>query len=527
VSWALVIWVTALVSASAAQADGGAERRFRQYCAACHGLTGAGDGPNARNLDPPPRDLTDRRYMRRLTDGHLLRVIRDGGEAAGKSRLMPPWGRTLPAEEIAGLVAFVRSLPDRAVPSPPPPGEALAAELNCAGCHEIPGQHQAEVAPDLDRAGMKLRREWVVAFLRRPGKIRPIGFVPLSRSRMPSFELSEREAEAITEFLMALGTDSIPGSTRSAPLADAVRRGEQLFKTRYPCLACHRLQGMGGEVGPDLTEVGARLTEAWLTQWLQGPQRLHPAASMVNLALPESEAEAVARYLLSLKAAVPAGSPARVDRAWLRAEGEMLVRDLGCAGCHRIASVTQGAAEVPKLQGVGDKLRPDWVAGYLRTPIPVRPWLRSRMPAFQLSASEGQVLVEYLQSLRDHRLVPLPKRLMFSGSPSPVLAEAGRRLVSLDYLACVSCHVSGARSPEGPREEWAPDLVLAGRRLQPDWIVRWLQEPQRFQPGTRMPSFFADDRSGPEDVLGGDEGAQILALRDYLVSLGMTGGGQP
>lgn len=529
--WAVAgvaLWISlmVLVSPSAANEDG-ATGLFRRYCAACHGLTGTGDGPNARNLDPPPRDLTDRRYMRRLTDGHLTHVIRDGGEAAGKSRLMPAWGKTLTAAEIAGLVAFLRSLPDRPAPPVPSPGEALAAELNCAGCHDLPGQRRAEVAPDLDRAGMKLRREWVVAFLRLPGKIRPIGFVPLSRSRMPSFELSEREADAITEFLMAQGTGSIAGSTRSAASADAVRRGEQLFKTRYPCLACHRLQGMGGEVGPDLTEVGARLTEAWLTEWLQGPQQLHPAASMVNLALPESEAEAVARYLLSLKAAAPAGSSARVDRARLGAEGEMLVRDLGCAGCHRIASVTQGVPEVPKLQGVGDKLRPDWVAGYLRTPIPVRPWLRSRMPAFQLSESEGQVLAEYLQSLRDHRLVPLPKGLMFSGRPSAALAEAGRRLASREYLACVSCHVSGAQTPEGPREGWASDLVLAGRRLQPDWIVRWLQDPQRFQAGTRMPNYFPDDRSGPEDILGGNEEEQILALRDYLVSLGMTGGGQP
>jgi hypothetical protein len=37
-------------------------------------------------------------------------------------------------------------------------------------------------------------------------------------------------------------------------------------------------------------------------------------------------------------------------------------------------------------------------------------------------------------------------------------------------------------------------------------------------PGTKMPSFFP---GGPPDVLGGDDEAQIRALRDYVVSLGL------
>src|SRR5690606_31467889 len=32
---------------------------YQQYCATCHGTTGAGDGPAAAALDPPPIDFTD------------------------------------------------------------------------------------------------------------------------------------------------------------------------------------------------------------------------------------------------------------------------------------------------------------------------------------------------------------------------------------------------------------------------------------------------------------------------------------
>ena len=63
----------------------------------------------------------------------------------------------------------------------------------------------------------------------------------------------------------------------------------------------------------------------------------------------------------------------------------------------------------------------------------------------------------------------------------------------------------------------------AGRRLNPDWIVRWFQDPERLSPGTKMPNFFADERSGPEEILDGDEERQMLALRDYILSLGGAG----
>ncbi|MGH7480055.1 MAG: hypothetical protein ACREJ8_10795, partial [Candidatus Methylomirabilales bacterium] len=80
--------------------------------------------------------------------------------------------------------------------------------------------------------------------------------------------------------------------------------------------------------------------------------------------------------------------------------------------------------------------------------------------------------------------------------------------------------VEGDNKPEGPPEGWAPDFLLARRRLRPEWVVTWLKDPQKVQPGTQMPSFFLDESSGPDEILGGDEQKQILALREYLLSLG-------
>lgn len=82
---------------------------FRHYCAACHGDEGHGDGLNAYNLDPRPRDLADPAFRRSRSDDDLAAIIRSGGGTAGLSTGMPPWGRTLGERRIRNLVAYLRS----------------------------------------------------------------------------------------------------------------------------------------------------------------------------------------------------------------------------------------------------------------------------------------------------------------------------------------------------------------------------------------------------------------------------------
>ena len=84
---------------------------FRHYCATCHGEEGHGDGFNAYNLDPKPRDLADSAFHAKRSDDDLAAVIRSGGGAAGLSTGMPPWGRTLKERKIRNLVDYLRTLP--------------------------------------------------------------------------------------------------------------------------------------------------------------------------------------------------------------------------------------------------------------------------------------------------------------------------------------------------------------------------------------------------------------------------------
>lgn len=102
------------IPAAAAEPIGDAARGakdYATYCAVCHGVGGEGDGPLASRLEPKPSDHTDAEAMARLSDAELFRLLKEGGAAVGRSPLMLPWGKTLSDERIAGLVAYLRTLP--------------------------------------------------------------------------------------------------------------------------------------------------------------------------------------------------------------------------------------------------------------------------------------------------------------------------------------------------------------------------------------------------------------------------------
>ena len=83
---------------------------FSYYCQTCHGETGAGDGFNAFNLDPKPRDLSDPAFQKKKSDQDLEDAVRRGGSGVGLTALMPPWGKTLSDREVAEVVRYVRTL---------------------------------------------------------------------------------------------------------------------------------------------------------------------------------------------------------------------------------------------------------------------------------------------------------------------------------------------------------------------------------------------------------------------------------
>lgn len=97
---------------------------YSHYCQTCHGESGAGDGFNAFNLDPRPRDLSDPAFQKKKSDADFADAIRRGGAGVGLSALMPPWGRTLSSRQIDQVILYMRTLGKPEAPERP--GDAKA-----------------------------------------------------------------------------------------------------------------------------------------------------------------------------------------------------------------------------------------------------------------------------------------------------------------------------------------------------------------------------------------------------------------
>jgi cytochrome c oxidase cbb3-type subunit III len=87
---------------------------YEHYCQICHGDSGRGDGFNAAMLNPPPRNFTDENSWNQTDDRQFFAAISNGGQAVGKSVLMPAWGRTLSDQQIRDVIAYLRTVPQRA-----------------------------------------------------------------------------------------------------------------------------------------------------------------------------------------------------------------------------------------------------------------------------------------------------------------------------------------------------------------------------------------------------------------------------
>jgi mono/diheme cytochrome c family protein len=423
-------------------------------------------------------------------------------------------------------------------------GRELVDSIGCRGCHGIGADESPallgenkDVAPNLAAIAEKTNPRWLYHWIKNPS-----GYSHMAR--MPSLRLTDDEARAIASFLATLGRPE-----RDEQLvarlddADTIAAGKSLVR-KYGCFGCHEVTGMENEsrIGVELSTFASKPLEElffgnhtdipftwddWTYHKLKSPrtyatERIEQV--MPNFQLSDADIRALRIFLKSrIDEDVPSAYLANTERSARIMRGRRLVARYNCVGCHviegdggaiRARYEEQPTLAPPILTGQGAKVQPDWFFGFLKEPIPLRPWLKVRMPTFPLSDEDATALVEYFMAVDE---VETPYFHVVAAQIPPEHVEAGRTLVSDDYFACFSCHQQGDRKPEGPEEGWAPDLSLARERLNPDWIIRWIRNPQAVQPGTKMPSFYP---GGPDDVFEGDEERQIRALRDYIMLLG-------
>jgi mono/diheme cytochrome c family protein len=100
----------------------GGSKLYDEYCVACHGLEGRGDGPIAAYLsDFAPSDLTTDSLVARQGWDTLFERMKTGfGTAHGTK--MPPWDLVLTDAELWDLVAYMATMQPEQLSTPFPSG---------------------------------------------------------------------------------------------------------------------------------------------------------------------------------------------------------------------------------------------------------------------------------------------------------------------------------------------------------------------------------------------------------------------
>lgn len=235
------------------------------------------------------------------------------------------------------------------------------------------------------------------------------------------------------------------------------------------CRGCHKVGGVGGDDGPDLTRVGTkdpgrldfthvpgeRSVAAWMREHFRSPAALVPGSAMPALGLDESEIELLTYYMLSLRrSSVPEAfwpkDRIRAERFGERefaTDGATLYGSF-CAACHGPRGEGMRYPGMPAFPAIGN---PDFLsladdAFLIATLTHGRPG--RRMPAWGeqeggLRPAEIEAVVRHVRAAAGGVAPepdPRPRRWVTGD------AKEGARLYAMN---CALCHGDRGQGAEG------------------------------------------------------------------------------
>lgn len=165
-----------------------------------------------------------------------------------------------------------------------------------------------------------------------------------------------------------------------------------------------------------------------------------------------------------------------VPEAELLSRGRRLIRQAGCAGCHRLPGSENWETSAPNLDGIAQKTHAEWLLAWLRDPLALQP--TTRMPDFHLDEAEAEALAAFLW------LQP-PQQSIDEIVPAEVPRgdyDEGRTIFRT--ARCISCHTVDGRGNGS-----APELMGLGSKVDRRWLYAFLADPHAFQPRTEMPQY--------------------------------------
>ncbi len=210
------------------------------------------------------------------------------------------------------------------------------------------------------------------------------------------------------------------------------------------------------------------------------------------------------------------GNVFNLEKAPILARGVSLVRELGCFGCHKIPGTSDLRKRGPDLSRIREKVKPGWLVSWIKRPKDYNP--RTKMPFFSLSDKESMDIASYLWGVSSRKAASQK----IDGLGETAAIAKGKEL--FEAVGCLGCHVRDGRDDNpGPvikgidgrpivirNRDFAPAVGNIVNKVQPDWLVRWLENPKSYWHGTTMPSL----------RLSGDEEIGRAARRTLAAHLG-------
>jgi len=291
-------------------------RLIRDYgCLGCHEI----EGMRFRYIAPPLDGIGDKRVYE-LAFGRIkgversllvwLRIkVREPGRFSTERMTMRMPGFGFNRDEADALVTFLLGqrkghINERYVKPLLEPddisqrGRRVIKEHNCLGCHRI-RDRGGEIGPDLTEEAERVRPEWLFRFLKRPYKIRPEHIL---RAGMPDFRLSDSDVNTIIEYFAYLSGERYPYilEKKKVVYPEDILDGEKLYMEIFSCIACHRINGRGGVIGPDHTDLASRLRRGWIEKWVKDPTSIRKDVRMPVFRFEDWQFEAIVDYLMTL-----------------------------------------------------------------------------------------------------------------------------------------------------------------------------------------------------------------------------------
>ncbi|HET9100586.1 MAG TPA: c-type cytochrome [Acidobacteriaceae bacterium] len=218
------------------------------------------------------------------------------------------------------------------------------------------------------------------------------------------------------------------------PGVPELTEGRHLFETEG-CRGCHKLNGVGGSIGPDLTAEGAnQRSPGWLVRHFLAPNVVSPGSAMPNFHFTREQARALTYYMLSLTSQDMGSYYSSMQLIPSPQFGRRLFEEKDCMACHAIGGV--GGKTAPDLAGVTKRHSTEWLDEQLVNPELVYPG--SSMPEYDLESNARKALVAFLATATPEDAQLILARKGHPLTPQDAAVEAGKQ--DFARFGCAGCH---------------------------------------------------------------------------------------